>query len=218
MNGWIEQTAGYWSSGGPLLVPIAIVCFGILGFFLRSRELLARTIRDGAAVKTMLDDRAQNMDIKRMAEMMNAIPGGIAAMVLAVLNDVRRGALPSEAFSACESECLSVLSRDFVILAALTAVAPLLGLLGTVLGMIQTFEAVAATGGDTGARVAAGISQALITTQFGLVVAMPGVFGLVRLRRMLRNAQIIMAECRSYTLQALGQRTEGKKYEACRFE
>jgi len=98
---------------------------------------------------------------------------------------------------------LAALTAVVVVLAALTAVAPLLGLLGTVVGMIQTFDAVAAGGGDTGTRVAAGISQALITTQFGLVVAVPGVFGLSRLQRMLRGAQVLMAECRSHVLQAL---------------
>ena len=51
--------------------------------------------------------------------------------------------------------------------------------------------------------MAAGISQALITTQFGLIVAVPGVFGLARLQRMVRNAQIVMAKCRSHALQAL---------------
>lgn len=76
------------------------------------------------------------------------------------------------------------LSRDFAVLAAWTAVAPLLGLAGTVAGMIQTFVAVARVAGDTGPRVAGGISQALITTQAGLAIAIPGLFGLASLRRL----------------------------------
>jgi len=57
-------------------------------------------------------------------------------------------------------------------------VAPLLGLLGTVTGMLATFEALASgSGGDkTMELVAKGISEALITTETGLVVALPGVF------------------------------------------
>jgi biopolymer transport protein ExbB len=100
-----------------------------------------------------------------------------------------------------------MLRRDLVVVGALTAVAPLLGLLGTVFGMIHTFDAVATISGNTGTRVAAGISQALITTQFGLVVAVPGVFGLARLRRMLRNAQGVMAQCRSHALQILASQS-----------
>jgi biopolymer transport protein ExbB len=56
--------------------------------------------------------------------------------------------------------------------------APLLGLLGTVIGMIETFESLADADlfSSSGGGIAGGISQALITTQFGLVVAIPGVF------------------------------------------
>jgi len=81
-------------------------------------------------------------------------------------------------------------------LTALTAVAPLLGLLGTVVGMIETFEAVSTVGGTTGSRVASGISQALITTQFGLIVAVPGVFGVANLRRLLGHVETRVADCR----------------------
>ena len=68
------------------------------------------------------------------------------------------------------------LSRNRVLVKSIVIVAPLAGLLGTVAGMIETFDALgdgalfAASGG-----VAGGISQALLTTQMGLVVAIPGV-------------------------------------------
>lgn len=82
------------------------------------------------------------------------------------------------------------LKRDIHLLSALTASAPLTGLLGTVAGMIHTFHALAATTAGTQAgTVSDGISQALITTQFGLVIALPGVFGVARLRRLLRQVQ-----------------------------
>jgi len=130
-------------------------------------------------------------------------------LVRGAIDDVGRGAAPRAAFAARESEALGLLRRDLVVLSALTAVAPLLGLLGTVAGMIHTFDAVAVVGGNTGARVAEGVSQALITTQFGLVVALPGVFGVSRLQRMLRNVQAVMAECRSHALQVLAPAAEG---------
>lgn len=82
------------------------------------------------------------------------------------------------------------LASDLRLLRVLTAVAPLLGLLGTVGGMLQTFTAVAAGQGDTMARLAPGLSRALITTQFGLAVAIPGVFGIARLGRMRRQVEV----------------------------
>jgi biopolymer transport protein ExbB len=59
-------------------------------------------------------------------------------------------------------------------IAVLAAVAPLLGLLGTVLGMIETFNVISVFGTGNSRALASGISIALITTQTGLLVAIPG--------------------------------------------
>jgi biopolymer transport protein ExbB len=58
----------------------------------------------------------------------------------------------------------------------LATIAPLLGLLGTVGGMIKTFSVIAEFGTGNARALAGGISEALITTQTGLVVAVPGLF------------------------------------------
>jgi biopolymer transport protein ExbB len=68
------------------------------------------------------------------------------------------------------------LERGMNFLALCGAVAPLLGLLGTVTGMIQTFKVITEVGtGDPG-MMAGGISVALLTTQFGLICAVPIMF------------------------------------------
>ena len=59
---------------------------------------------------------------------------------------------------------------------ALAAAAPMLGLLGTVLGMIGTFDTMAVFGTGNARSMAGGISEALITTQTGLLVAIPGLY------------------------------------------
>jgi biopolymer transport protein ExbB len=61
-------------------------------------------------------------------------------------------------------------------IALLSGVAPLLGLLGTVSGMVTTFSVIAEFGTGNARALASGISEALITTQTGLVVAVPGLF------------------------------------------
>ena len=61
-------------------------------------------------------------------------------------------------------------------IALLAALAPLLGLLGTVGGMVKTFEVIAVFGTGNARALASGISEALITTQTGLVIAVPGMF------------------------------------------
>ena len=72
--------------------------------------------------------------------------------------------------------------RDFI--TTLVAVAPLLGLLGTVIGMVEMFgsmQGLGSTAGET--TVAGGISTALVTTQLGLVIAAPGLFASYMLNR-----------------------------------
>lgn len=61
-------------------------------------------------------------------------------------------------------------------IALLASIAPLLGLLGTVGGMIKTFAVIAEFGTGNARALAAGISEALLTTQTGLVIAVPGLF------------------------------------------
>lgn len=68
------------------------------------------------------------------------------------------------------------LERGQPLLKLLCAVAPLLGLLGTVTGMIVTFQAITQSGGGDSRLMADGISQALVTTVLGLVVAIPLLF------------------------------------------
>ena len=68
------------------------------------------------------------------------------------------------------------LERGLPLLKLLSAVAPLLGLLGTVTGMIVTFQAITQGGGGDSRLMADGISQALVTTVQGLVVAIPLLF------------------------------------------
>ena len=65
------------------------------------------------------------------------------------------------------------LEKRLVILASVANVAPLLGFFGTVSGMIQSFEALAEQGLSNPGAVAAGISEALVTTAAGLAVAIP---------------------------------------------
>lgn len=66
------------------------------------------------------------------------------------------------------------ISKYFTIVVVLVACAPLLGLLGTVSGMIGTFKGISAGGGAASTIVSKGISESLIATQTGLMVAIPG--------------------------------------------
>jgi biopolymer transport protein ExbB len=79
------------------------------------------------------------------------------------------------------------LNDYLAIIGALAAVAPLLGLLGTVTGMIGAFDILSIFGTGNAKGMAGGISEALITTQTGLLVAIPGLYMKGFLDRRARN-------------------------------
>ena len=84
------------------------------------------------------------------------------------LEDVRQ-----ELITVTEEAGLSYLGRLLNALGTIGVLSPLMGLLGTIVGMIAAFDAIAQAGAGDPAAVAAGISQALITTASGLIVAIP---------------------------------------------
>ena len=78
-----------------------------------------------------------------------------------------------DAFEASGRATLHDLERYLNTLGTIAAAAPLLGLLGTVIGMIEIFGSQAPTGGNNPALLAHGISVALYNTAFGLMIAIP---------------------------------------------
>jgi biopolymer transport protein ExbB/biopolymer transport protein TolQ len=70
---------------------------------------------------------------------------------------------------------LQLMKRGMGVLATVSSTAPFVGLLGTVMGIVNSFQAMAASGSGGLGTVSAGIAEALITTAFGLLVAIPAV-------------------------------------------
>ena len=81
------------------------------------------------------------------------------------------------AAQTASSEALTLMERRMTWLATIAQVGPFIGLFGTVMGIIDAFHGLGAEGAATLRSVAPGISEALITTAAGLVVAIPAVMG-----------------------------------------
>jgi biopolymer transport protein ExbB len=98
--------------------------------------------------------------------------------------------------------------RDLRVMRICVAAAPLLGLLGTVTGMLSTFDALAKGGGGdkTMGMVAAGISEALITTETGLMIALPGLFLQYILGRNCERYKSFLAHLETVYMQILHKR------------
>lgn len=80
------------------------------------------------------------------------------------------------------------LNRSLPMVRVLIALCPLLGLLGTVTGMIQVFDVMAASGQGNPRAMAAGVSRATVPTMAGMVIAISGLFCLARLDQQSRRA------------------------------
>ena len=89
----------------------------------------------------------------------------------------------------------------------LAAIAPLLGLLGTVTGMITTFDVIAQFGTGNARALASGISEALVTTQSGLIVAVPG---MILGAALYRRAEKLKARMELFCI-GLQEQTDGLK-------
>ena len=99
---------------------------------------------------------------------------------------------------------LAIIEQQLKFVKCLVAAAPLLGLLGTVLGMLQTFLGISTSGGvETAAVVASGISEALVTTETGLTIALPALFMVMFIQRQTHQEEAKLARLESLTLTCL---------------
>ncbi|QNI35488.1 MotA/TolQ/ExbB proton channel family protein [Edaphobacter albus] len=99
----------------------------------------------------------------------------------------RNGVALERAAATASSEALTMMESRMTWLATIAAIAPFIGLFGTVWGIIDAFHGLGTAGAATLRAVAPGISEALITTAAGLVVAIPAVIGYNQLTARLRE-------------------------------
>jgi biopolymer transport protein ExbB len=164
----------YFERGGPVMWPLlALSILGVTVVLWRWWALRQATA-GVAAFLTDLRGKLVSHDVPGAIAVCERHPGPVAAIVKAGL--MRYGRPKDEVERALEDASaheLSVLERGLPILATVAMIAPLLGFLGTVTGMINSFEALASVGLNNPAAVARGISEALITTAAGLMIAIP---------------------------------------------
>lgn len=98
----------------------------------------------------------------------------LGAVLAAGLSNSKHGRdITKEAIEQAASNAVHEMERFLTALGTIAAVAPLMGLLGTVLGMISVFNEIMAQGTGNAGVLAGGISEALITTAAGMMIAIP---------------------------------------------
>ena len=178
---FIESLKSTYQAGGVVMLPILLV--GTIGFY----YLFSSWFRIGS------DFFKQDLQrvIKNLRQDLNGDNGQAAGAEVAVNRlKKRRGILSRELRFAIEQAqknpegfrdvmqvrllgTMRYMEKGSHIVAVMAAAAPLLGLLGTVTGMVSTFEVITLYGNQNPVLMADGISEALISTQSGLLVAFP---------------------------------------------
>ncbi len=180
MNETGMTLAQAWNYGGPLmwvLAALSVIALAIVLYLLfaqRREALTPRTLVSDVFSKLQVGDHGE---AKRLCERR---PCAFAALTLAALGAAHGAAQGqqvdvSQAVETAGAHVAEQLQASVDWLADIAAIAPLVGLLGTVLGMFQAFGGIA---NDIAANakpvvLAAGVSQAIITTVFGLVISIP---------------------------------------------
>ena len=166
-------------SGGVLMIPIGICSF-ILVVFIFERMISLRKARIiPGPFSTRFLDQLEEGDLDRSSALTlcekNNSP--IAHVFAAGIQKWGRSAVEVEQALLDEGERTSSRLRSYLrLINGIATVCPLLGMLGTVLGMIHAFDAIATVDpamGDPKSVIATGISQALLTTAAGMTVAIP---------------------------------------------
>ncbi len=184
MHGVVERVAYFYEQGGPLM-PV-LVLEALLLWYALGYRMVALSRGSGKPVRVLMSE------LSTPAARPRAIRAGIVTSAIVTGHEIARTVhtdLRSHldvAFDPREQDL-----RRFATLAdAVVVIAPLTGLLGTVSGMIETFDSLAdmALFSQSGG-IAGGIAEALFTTQMGLAVAIPGLL----VGRLLRRKQEALA-------------------------
>ena len=163
----------YFIDGGGFMWPILISLIFGLGFaFERAYSLIMSSI-DSDKFFTDVSEALGGSNLDGALEICNETKGPVAEIFHAGLSKSHRGLEEVEkAIQNAASLEMAFLEKNMIWLNTVITVAPMIGFTGTVVGMIAAFDAIKAANDISPAVVAGGISQALLTTAFGLITAM----------------------------------------------
>lgn len=162
--------------GGFMMIPLVLCSLVALGIILAKGWTLFVAHRDSKKLLSEIRDLGESGRLDDAIQLARQTRGPVAAILLTGLRRVKEGGHQKEigkAIGTTGSIELDFLERGLTVLATIANVAPMLGFLGTVIGMIQAFAAIEEAGQVEPTLVASGIKVALITTAAGLAIAIP---------------------------------------------
>lgn len=184
-----------FKAGGPLMWPLllcSIVATAIIAERLWTLQR-KRVLPDGLLNQVWQRAHGGGLDRKQVAAIRSGSPLG-QILAAGVANAHRSREEMKEGIEEVGRHVVHDMSRYLDTLGTVASISPLLGLLGTVFGMIEVFQVITAGGIGRADQLAGGIGEALITTAAGLCIAIPTLIGYRYLRNLVAGYVVEMEQ------------------------
>jgi biopolymer transport protein ExbB len=182
--------------GGPVMVILILMSILAVAIVIERLWFFAQQHGDSKALLRELGAKIAADDIPGAIKICRTNKGMLPRILeFGLQRGTKNRADITDALSIALMENLNQLERNLGIIGTIAVIAPFVGLFGTVLGIIRAFQDIALKGNSTPAVVAAGVSEALITTAAGLFVAVVAVvfFNYFKTRIKVYNQEMIVA-------------------------
>ncbi len=177
MDANLDNVIRIWLSGGWVMIPLVLLAAAL---YYLAIQVLLYCHKEGPQGKHY------QLWAGWVADPTKAT-GASGAIIRYTQHGVSSSAQIRGRFEEVTEALLVPVEQRLTLVRMMVAAAPLMGLLGTVIGMLFTFDGISkGAGSETASRVAEGISQALVTTQTGLMIALPGIFMVLIIQRRIK--------------------------------
>lgn len=179
-----------WSQGG--LVMVAMALLAVIMYATATRLLMMLHYRGLT--------KASDTTVRGWVARPEAAPQRLRGLIRYTQDEIHSLRDIEGRFREVEATKVTEMDRGVAFLNVLVISAPLFGLLGTVLGMLLTFKAIGIGGSSTSEVIAKGISEALVCTQTGMMVAIPGLVMAMMAKRRRHEFVAFLAQLEGITL------------------
>jgi len=179
-------------NGGPVMVPMVLASIVAFAFIIeRGLALRRKKIIPSELESELIDDK--HHDLEKLVELCDAMPSVLSKLVKIAIEHINSS--KSEIVDVLQTRArkeIVDLERGLVVLEVITGIAPLLGLVGTLHGLIKLFAGLGSTALTDAAKLSEGISITLNTTLMGLLIAIPSLIAWVYYSRKIEEVTVEM--------------------------
>lgn len=169
-----------YKTGGWAMYPLTILSIGMVGLIVYNSMAVQTNQILQTQLVPQIDEALEDLDVEKAKSLCESNPGPLANIVKAGLARTNTADYSSEEIKeAMEEASAEELSGPYLLinyLSIIAALSPMVGLLGTVSGMVKAFNVIKTEGAGSAQELAGNISEALITTASGMIIGIPAMF------------------------------------------